>query len=75
MRDCGERVFRCDERRLLLCLGGREVSINILGIGKEEVNDVPFLIAFAFSALRWACAGFTDFSFGILGVGELGKRG
>jgi hypothetical protein len=39
------------------------------------VNDVPFLIAFAFSALRWACAGFTDFSFGILGVGELGKRG
>lgn len=42
------------------------------------LSTVPFLIAFAFSALRWACAGFTDFSFGILkvvnkqsGLGEL----
>ncbi len=71
MRDCGERVFRCDERRLLLCLGEGRVSMDILGIGKKEPDEVPFLIAFAFSALRWACAGFMDFSFGILGVGKL----
>lgn len=29
---------------------------------------VPFLMAFAFSALRWACAGLMDFSLGIVDV-------
>ena len=30
------------------------------------MRSVPFLIAFAFSALRCACAGLIDFSLGIL---------
>lgn len=29
-------------------------------------GEVPFLTALAFSALRWACAGFVDFSFAIV---------
>lgn len=28
---------------------------------------MPFFMAFAFSALRWACAGLTLFSFGMVG--------
>jgi hypothetical protein len=36
--------------------------------GGEEEEDLPFLIAFDLSALRCACAGLMDFSFGILRV-------
>ncbi len=34
--------------------------------GMLREGKVPFFIAFAFSALRAACAGLTDFSLGIL---------
>lgn len=32
------------------------------------VDCVLFLIAFAFSALRWACAGLTDFSLAMVAI-------
>lgn len=34
-----------------------------------ESEGLPFFTALALSALRWACAGFMDFSLGILGLG------
>lgn len=40
----------------------------MLDMGEQGGWRVPFLTALAFSALRWACAGFMDFSFGIVAV-------
>jgi hypothetical protein len=34
--------------------------------GRNEGSRVPFFIAFVFSALRCACAGFTLFSLGMV---------
>ena len=41
---------------------------NDIGELDGLVDCVLFLIAFAFSALRWACAGLTDFSLGMLAI-------
>lgn len=50
--------------------GGIISTASFLGYGGREI---PFLMAFALSALRWACAGLIDFSLGILAVLEGGR--
>lgn len=49
-----------------VCVLGIEQRRRAEGEGGRLENWVPFFMAFAFSALRAACAGLTDFSLGIL---------
>jgi hypothetical protein len=47
------------------CFACRGVSRTLVIEREWREEGVPFLMAFAFSALRWACAGFMDFSLGM----------
>jgi len=72
--DYDELASRYVERQLLPCL---QMIVRKRKGGSGEfyrTEDLPFFIAFAFSALRWAWAGLMDFSLGMLRNGKCISR-
>lgn len=55
----------CIGRVAQVMFGTQEAMFGLVA-GRQQ--DLPFLISFALSALRWACAGFMERSLGIIVV-------